>query len=119
MSHGWGAVRFSDGVILFYEYDGTAGIVMPTLYRSYQELQDNWRKGGWPRCACKRFESVEVYSDYGSYWSGWACRHCLVIVHPLDADDIEIEDAPEWVIWLTSELSGHRVLTGEGIVSPP
>ncbi|UYZ39074.1 hypothetical protein OD350_28800 (plasmid) [Clostridium beijerinckii] len=44
MSHGNGQVKFGDGNIKYFEYDGNADICRPKLYDTFDEIIDNWRK---------------------------------------------------------------------------
>lgn len=82
MSHSTGAVRFEDGEVMYYEYDGTADIVCSAL-GTREEVSENWRKPQNDRtCSCgKKSEPVEIMSTYGGgfYWNGMACRKCKSI----------------------------------------
>ena len=107
MSSSYGAIRFkSDGKLLYYLYDGTSDICIPSLC---DDIEDIWKDNGWSRCKCGHDESVEIYSDYGSgfYWEGRACRHCKAITKSLEPwsnedEIVSITDGqPEWLkeIW--------------------
>ena len=54
MSHAYGFVRFSSSEVLFYEYDGTADVVIPRLHETCQGVSDNWRGEG------ERFQQLGV-----------------------------------------------------------
>ena len=87
MSHAWGAVRFeSNGLIKFYEYNGTADICNAQLYNTYKEVWDNWRKYKFIECKCGKDEDIEIYTSYGGgfYWGGKGCRHCNAITKHLE-----------------------------------
>lgn len=112
MSHASGAVRFKDGGIWFYEYDGTSDVVLPALYSTYKEMKANWRKGEWKKCSCGKEEEVEIYSDYGfgTYFTGKACRNCGVVSSSFDEMSLESESngGDDWAsdnkIWETMLL---------------
>lgn len=85
MSHAVGAVKFADGEILFYEYNGTSDVAIPQLWPTTQEVDDNWRSGEWRNCQCAPVavhEPVSIMTTYGGgfYWNGRACRQCMSIV---------------------------------------
>jgi len=104
MSHAPGQVKFTDGAVLHYEYNGTVDQIIPPLYETKKEMVANWRKGDWKKCTCGDVhEDVEVATSYGGgfYWKGVACRKCMCLVSPISTgDDIdwpeEKEGLPEW-----------------------
>ena len=53
MSHTTGALRFKDGLIRFYEYDGTVDLVLSHHYETVEEVSENWCKGEWLDCHCE------------------------------------------------------------------
>ena len=66
MSHANGEVRFDDGSIKYFEYNGTSDICIPKLYDTYDELIDNWRKWKQEKVSCNHYEeAIEIYTDYG------------------------------------------------------
>ena len=71
MSHAMGAVRFPDGLILYYEYDGTSDFVISCLHDSKGEVKAEWRKHSPRICTCPidKMETVEIYADYGNGFS--------------------------------------------------
>jgi hypothetical protein len=82
MSHASGAVRFKDGVVKFYEYNGTSDVCISHLYDSMKAMLAHWRKGQWMACACPEgMEDVEIYSSYGGGFTfpGKACRKCSAL----------------------------------------
>jgi len=85
MSHANGQVRFQDGLILHYEYDGTCDIVIPSLWKTHKEVWEHWRNQPDRRCDCGNDEAAEIGCDYayGSYWPGKACRHCMCVTDGL------------------------------------
>lgn len=72
MSHAIGVVRFKDGSIGFFEYDGTSDTVINERVRdTYKEMKDNWRgSDNHSKCDCldKDKEKVETFSNYGDGW---------------------------------------------------
>lgn len=102
MSHSTGAIKFPDGKIMFYEYNGTVDIAMPHLYETYEELHANWRRRDWKECSCNNFNNhirVRIASTYGNgfSWDGFACKECKVLLSPLEANyDTETSGLPEW-----------------------
>ena len=71
MSHALGAVHFKNGLVLFYEYDGTSDLVISCLHDTKEEVTAEWRKHIPRVCTCSTMEPVEIYSDYGDGFS-WA-----------------------------------------------
>lgn len=83
MSDAFGHVVKDGKIVAYFEYAGTADVVIPDLYDSYDELQAHWRKEEWKKCNCgKEPEEVLLYSDYGGgfYWPGKVCLPCHAIV---------------------------------------
>jgi len=106
MSHAGGQVKFSDGIIMHYEYDGTSDWCIPKLYDTHKEMWNNWRKYEYEETNCEHeLEDVIIYSDYGNgfYWLGKACRKCNMIIegknpYPYDDDIFPTSGRPEWVV---------------------
>ena len=104
MSHATGKVRFTDGQIMYFEWDGTADIVCNCLYNTNEEMSKNWRKQPSNECLCGDDEAVEIANDYadGYRWAGKACRKCKAITLGRGADideymyDAEEEGLPDW-----------------------
>ena len=65
MSHATGALKFKDGTIRYYEYDGTSDVVLSHHYKTIEEVSDNWREGEWLDCNCGKEEPVSIYTTYG------------------------------------------------------
>lgn len=105
MSHTHGAVRFDDGLVLFFEYNGTSDICRPLLYKTTQEVSDNWRsiipEKTWVD-GTNTEEPVEIFVDYGGgfCWNGKADRHMMLITQGWDAWDPKIggptDGIPDW-----------------------
>ena len=78
MSHDVGAVKFNDGTIKYYEYNGTSDVVISHIYDSLKEVRENWRNHVWEECNCENEEEVRIYSNYGGGFTfdGLACREC-------------------------------------------
>ncbi len=66
MSHSNGAARFNDGRILFLEYSGTSGCLLPKLYETLEEAEANWRVWEWAKCSCGKDETCVFYATYGT-----------------------------------------------------
>jgi len=104
MSHATGKVRFNDGTVMFYEYNGTCDVVCNCLYDSYKEMHSNWRDQPSNECTCGNDEEVEIATNYadGYYWPGKACRKCKAITRGLGSAvdeyiyDEETEGLPDW-----------------------
>lgn len=102
MSHSGGAVKFSDGKVLYYEYNGTADVPISHLYETWDDVDDNWRKHQWLYCDCKRDEPVMIVTSCGGGfgWNGRACRFCYAITDGFDPFSEEregyIDGMPEW-----------------------
>ena len=102
MSHANGLVRFDDGTVRFFEYNGTSDACRPKHWKNYRDVQKHWREETYVRtCRCKRPpETVEAFTDYGRgfTWMTTACRHCRVIVDCSNPYDLGIvrHEIPEW-----------------------
>jgi hypothetical protein len=106
MSHETGQVRFQDGTIRFFEYNGTVDIPMPKLWETEDEVQDHWReeRAFDRKCNCGHPpEDVEACTDYGTglYWKAQACKPCGVIFDNSDPYEKygkhKIYGIPQWV----------------------
>lgn len=107
MSHASVIVHFADGLILHGEMNNTVNILQPCLYATADERDAMWRKQTHKDCTCgQQSEKVCVY-EYACdvFWEVNACRHCMVVVGPLqtdwyDADGNEqIHDGkPDWYV---------------------
>jgi hypothetical protein len=109
VSRASGYVRFPDGEIKAFIYDGTVDVVYPALfktsieawgaYRSVKDGNEAWAAVFEPE-AVRVEEEVEVYSDYGSgfWWKATATRNRILT--KLDWDDFyeDLHDgAPSWL----------------------
>ncbi|WP_270545605.1 hypothetical protein [Clostridium butyricum] len=122
MSNGKGQVRFSDGNIKYFEYNGNSDICRPKLYDTFDEMIDNWRKPyvsmelnnrtddkkSWfkkifrtnkdnnkEQSTCNHSEEdIELYTDYGGgfYWKGTACRKCNMILKGIEPFELPLDD---------------------------
>jgi hypothetical protein len=100
MSHATGALKFKDGTIRYYEYDGTADVVLSHHYATTEEVSENWRKGEWLNCNCGKEEPVSIFTQYGGgyYIDGKACKNCnSVTSNESDFDIIERNEQEDWV----------------------
>jgi hypothetical protein len=105
MSHANGVVKFSDGLIMYYEYDGTVDNVVSHLYATEFGLWDHWRNHTLNKCQCEHEEDVIAYSDYGDgfYFKAKACRKCASIRIDYNDSIIEIIERNNTIDWV-SEL---------------
>ncbi len=78
MSHAIGAIKFQDGAVRFYEYNGTSDLVIGRHYATTEEVHNNWRNHTEPKCQHNKEEDVSIYADYASgiYMKGKACKCC-------------------------------------------
>lgn len=106
MSHSIGAIKFNDGSIRYYEYDGTSDIVLSCHYSTCEEVFDNWRNQPNNHCKCGKEEDVSIFSSYGRgfYFLGKACRFCYS-VRPNDLDFDEETD--DWANNLFKSVISH------------
>ncbi len=85
MSHSSGYVLFKDGTKFYYEYNGTADVVLPKLWKTMQEVTDHWREEEPfdKECICKQDEEVIMYTRYGNGWyfPGRACKKCMLVTN--------------------------------------
>lgn len=101
MSHARGQVRFHDGDIKYFEYNGTSDKCKPKLYDTFDEMIDDWRKpyiieeANNMKCTHNE-EDVDIYTDYanGFYWKGTACKKCNMLLKGIDPFDFKISDSP-------------------------
>jgi hypothetical protein len=79
MSHALGAVRFGNGTIRWFDYNGTVDMCVPHLVARPEEVR--FREMPGSRCICGRDEPVEIANDYGDgrWWQGRACDPCRTI----------------------------------------
>lgn len=99
MAHATGAIKFKDGTIRYYEYNGTSDSVISHHYATKEEVTDNWRNGTKINCTCGKEESVSIYTDYGGgfYLDGVSCIDCnSVKPNDPDFDIIEIYETIHW-----------------------
>jgi hypothetical protein len=128
MSHASGMVRFPDGSIMHYEYDGTSDYCIPKLYDTNAEMCEHWRKYDFEEeTGCQHEEEiVEIYTSYGggSHWEGTACRKCNMILDNLDPYNLPdgvgyVDEEPMWanpdLIEVEFEVIEEPVLQIEGV----
>ena len=105
MSHAHGKVKFEDGTVLYYEYDGTVDLACTALRSSRKEVSEHWRADNMAECECgSPPEKVRIAADYGNgfSWDGAACRGCMSItggIEPKYADNFE-DGMPGWALAL-------------------
>jgi hypothetical protein len=103
VSHNIGAVRFEDGAIRYYEYDGTSDWPLSRLHVERVGVEDNWRGDNCRLCTCGKDEPVEIVSTYGFgfHWQGRACRSCEAITAGFEPYDSEgySRGHPSWSPW--------------------
>lgn len=104
MSHANGLVRFPDGEVFHFEYDGTSDVVCTSLKRTYAEVRRDWRTpANQAQCTCGQPpEVVELTTDYGdgSAWPGKACRRCMAVTDGIFPDEPDpaawTNGQPDW-----------------------
>ncbi len=101
MSHELGAIKFKDGTIKYYEYNGTSDVPISHTYDTSSEVDKNWRNQSWLNCTCGQEEEVEIYTGGGYIEGGGkACRKCnSVRVNDPDAMLIWRNEIPEQYHW--------------------
>ena len=107
MTHAYGQVRFKDGMIMHYEYNGTCDVVCNYLRDTKEDVSKHWRDGQWNKCICNGDEPVEIATSYGNgfWWKGRACKKCKAItlgfgsgVESYNDNYEEFKGLPNW--WL-------------------
>jgi hypothetical protein len=110
MSHAYGQVRFSDGLVLHYRYYGTVDMALDALFDTASGVYDDWRSHTARACVCGKDEPVEIATEYGSgfSWNGRACRHCMAITagfSPYEKTEsgyvVKRDGLPDW--WVSGE----------------
>ena len=82
MSRSSGKVIKDKNVVGYFVYDGTVDVARPNIYKTAEEIHDNWNADGWShKCECGEWEDVILYSLYGGgfHWDAKACLKCGVI----------------------------------------
>jgi hypothetical protein len=102
MSHAFGAVRFPDGTIYFFGYDGDTHGCSGRLYKTEQEVVDRWFKPLKGKCQnCMRQEAVGIMAlgtePFGN-WKGIACRGCMVLIESVPGLSWS-PGMPDWSPW--------------------
>lgn len=99
MSRALGAVRFdADGVIMWFEHDGTIDRELPPLYDREDEVA--WRtERDLSRCVCGNAEPVTLATNYGlgTHWRGAACRVCRRF--GAGSDLVDVDDYSDGLPW--------------------
>lgn len=99
MSHSSGVVRVGGLCVGYFEYNGTSDIAMPRIYRTFEEVSDNWRdKLGLqpynePVCDCEKIPVV-LHAHYGNgiEWDSEACLEHMRITGELEPWPIGRDD---------------------------
>ena len=91
MAHFRGEVLQNGQVRALFDYNDTVSLILPKLYLTDGELDENWRKGDTtPRCTCgqpSELVQLDHLSNGKGLWNGTACFRCMVITSSLRADD--------------------------------
>lgn len=79
-------IYVGDELLGYAEFQGSAGIVHPAVFKTHEELVAVWRSPEtWRVCSCEPPNAVEAVArhedDEEIWWSGFACRTCLVFRH--------------------------------------
>jgi hypothetical protein len=87
MSHSEGQIWSRDGKFIgFFEYNGTVDVVCGRVYRTSEEMDENWRQDNHRRCKCGAEGAPAVlYTNYGNgfYWDGRVCLECMAVADGL------------------------------------
>lgn len=117
--YGIGAVRFSGGRILYFEYNHDLETCIPTLYKTEQEVIDNFGNDivdNWNRCECQSnylIESAHIMVKYLGSWWGEACIGCMCITSDIQRtrfDSTFTSGDPAWSPWFKQEQEREREL---------
>lgn len=107
MSHSYGAVKLNDGTIYHFEYNGTVDVCLPKLYKTIEEVSDNWRNQKWEFHPndCDKIEEAIMATTYGGGF-GWTVKVCKehMLIVDLHCTDVMTEEEyktyydglPEW-----------------------
>jgi hypothetical protein len=78
MANSTGALRFKDGTIRYYEYNGVSDSITCQHYATKEEVAKNWRKYLDRKCVCGNEEPVNLFTPSGNgfYFNGKACKTC-------------------------------------------
>jgi len=84
MSHSSATVKFSDGLVLYGEYNGTVDLMLWNLYPTMDKMIEHWHQQQPKECSGHESETVEAHADYGNGidWKATACRQCMVFLKP-------------------------------------
>jgi hypothetical protein len=92
VSHATGQVIVDGKIARWFEYNGTADVVLPKLFKSNAELSENWRieQTVIPCPGACTLQDCLLYTDYGGgyHWPGVVCLNCDRVVEwftPYDA----------------------------------
>lgn len=104
MSHAYGVVKFSDGDVLHFEYNGTVDVCLPNLYSTQEELSKDWRNQTWKHHSpnCNLQEDALMATNYGGGlgWNIKACKFCKLITDYHSCEDHQernyISTMPDW-----------------------
>lgn len=107
MSSAGGKVRFNDGMVMYFRYDGTCDICQSQLFETEEERNTKWRKEDDFVAGNYKWESVIIANNYayGYYWEGKATKEGWIhpdSLIPYDYQDDgtvlnkETEGLPDW-----------------------
>lgn len=86
MSHQQGDVLIDGKIVGYFEYDGTSDFARQRVFRTQEELCENWRKDQGSKCCHSEDHSniidVTLHAHYGNglLWNSRICTDCLWIV---------------------------------------
>jgi len=95
MSHTLGTAEFRDGVIVYFEFNGTVDVACTALKSTAHEVERDWRTAAnSAKCSCGNSEPVKLRSDFGcgQEWQAMACRSCMAITDGLRPSEPEAQD---------------------------
>lgn len=88
MSHAHARFVFSDGTVLWGEYNGSCDFMRPKMFTTFDEMWANWRQD-YEVSQPVHPEPCIVYHDYanGCGYLGTACRQSMRFIGPTNDEE--------------------------------
>lgn len=111
MSEVLGLVKFKDGTIKYFVYNGVVNIAGPKLFDTCEKMYK--KNNEYIDIEVKHSiddEEVEIYSDYanGFYWTGRANKEKMIITSCCLIDDIDAiihQGQPDWAAQFLADIN--------------